>query len=203
MPVGTFVDAFEVRGLLGSGSYGITYKAYDRDLQRKVAIKEYFPSGLAMRGSDATSIEPSTRSETESFEFGLRRFIQEARTLAQFSEPNIVRVLRYLETNGTGYLVMGYEDGRSLAHVVRRLKQLDERQARALAVHILRGLRAVHRKDFLHRDIKPANILVRRDGPPVLLDFGAARLALEQQRTGALTVMLTPGYAPIEQYGSA
>ncbi|MCP5151453.1 MAG: protein kinase [Ectothiorhodospiraceae bacterium] len=196
---GTRVDSFEIQSVLGTGGFGITYKAHDYSLERAVALKEYFPSGLAERGSDRTTIAPRTDDSSDAFEYGLSRFLAEARVLAQFQEPSIVRVSRYLEANGTAYLVMDYEEGQPLGRVLARIGRLSERQATAVLVHICRGLVSVHDKRFLHRDIKPANILVRRSGPPVLLDFGAARLALEQQR-GAVTVLLTPGYAPLEQY---
>ncbi|MGI9335863.1 MAG: serine/threonine-protein kinase [Gammaproteobacteria bacterium] len=198
---GARVGPFEIQSILGCGAYGITYKARDHALERTVAVKEYFPSGLATREEDKATLTAVSSSGRKAFEFGLKRFIREARILARFNEPNIVRVQQYLEANGTGYLVMNYEDGRTLSHLLRRLLRLNEQQARAVAVHMLRGLRALHAKDYLHRDIKPGNILVRRSGPPVLLDFGAARQALEHERHKGLTVMLTPGYAPIEQYG--
>ena len=199
LPSGTQIDSFRIESVLGTGGFGITYRAHDEQLECSVAIKEYFPAGIASRQEGDTSLTPRTERHMETYEYGLKRFLSEARTLAKFHEPSIVRVSRYLEANGTAYLVMDYEEGRSLGEVLRRLKRLNEQQATAVAVHILRGLRAVHQKKFLHRDIKPSNIFVRRSGPPVLLDFGAARMAMEQQ-TGALTIMLTPGYAPIEQY---
>lgn len=196
---GSVIDSFEIRGVLGVGGFGITYEAHDRSLDCRVAIKEYFPSGLAVRAQNHTSLSPATEKNSEAFDYGLKRFLAEARTLAKFQEPNVVRVSRFLEANGTAYLVMDFEDGRPLSDVIARLRRLNEKQAKAVVANILRGLRAVHAKKFLHRDIKPGNILVRRTGPPVLLDFGAARIALEEQ-AGGLTVMLTPGYAPIEQY---
>ena len=199
LPSGARIDSFEIKRVLGTGGFGITYEAYDWSLDCQVAIKEYFPSGLATRGGNHTTISPKTQHSADAFDYGLKRFLAEARTLAKFQEPNVVRVSRFLEANGTAYLVMDYEDGRPLADVIKRLKRLDEKQAKAVVANILKGLQAVHQKRFLHRDIKPANILIRRSGPPVLLDFGAARVALEEQ-AGGLTVMLTPGYAPIEQY---
>ncbi|MCB1743076.1 MAG: protein kinase [Gammaproteobacteria bacterium] len=201
LPPGSVVDSFRVQSVLGIGGFGITYRAYDEHLHRSVALKEYFPSGLAARGDDKTTLGPITQSDAESFEYGLSRFLDEARTLAKFQQPNIVRVNRFLEANNTAYLVMDYEEGKTLDQVIKQYGQLTERQALAVSVHLLRGLREVHEKKFLHRDIKPANILIRRSGPPVLLDFGAARQALEE-RAGGRTVMLTPGYAPLEQYDS-
>ena len=137
---GSRVGPLEIHNILGCGAYGITYKAHDHALERTVAVKEYFPSGLATREGETSTLTPLSSGERKAFEFGLRRFIKEARTLAKFNEPNIVRVQQYLEANGTGYLVMAYEDGRTLAHLLRRLLRLNEQQARAVAVHVLRGL---------------------------------------------------------------
>lgn len=198
---GAVVDNLRIESVLGIGGFGITYKAHDEHLQRPVAVKEYFPSGLATRAADDTTLSPRTRGDSDFYEYGLSRFLDEARTLAKFQHPNIVRVNRFVEANGTAYLVMDFEEGSPLDDVIDRVGQITGQQALALGVHLLRGLRAMHDKRYLHRDIKPANVFVRRKGPPVLLDFGAARQALEQRSAG-MTVMLTPGYAPIEQYDS-
>ena len=200
LPAGTLIDSFEIRRVLGTGGFGITYEAYDRSLQCVVAIKEYFPSGLVSRDSDST-IHPRSSDQTSAFDYGLERFLSEARILAKFQDNSIVRVSRFLEANNTAYLVMEFEDGKALSDVIVRMGRLNEKQAKAVAVHILRGLQAIHAKNFLHRDIKPSNVVIRKKGPPVLLDFGAARMALEHQ-IGAMTVVLTPGYAPIEQYSA-
>ena len=199
---GTHLENYEIKGVLGLGGFGITYMAFDNNLQREVAIKEYLPDGLALRSSDSNTLTPKTTSLLDDFEYGLSRFLDEARTLARFNDPNIVRVTRYLTANGTAYLVMDYEKGESLASYLKRSPELpSEETVRALLIPILKGLRTVHAQDFLHRDIKPANIFLRQEGPPLLLDFGAARQALNSQ-TQALTKMVTPGYAPLEQYHS-
>lgn len=198
---GATVDNYRIDSVLGVGGFGVTYKAFDQQLERTVAVKEYFPSGLAYRAEDGTTLRARTASGEEHYEYGLNRFLDEARTLAKFQHPSIVRVSRFIETNGTAYLVMDFEEGETLEATIIRVGRVDAHQVFALAVHILRGLGAVHDKQYLHRDIKPANVLARHHGPPVLLDFGAARLALEQ-RAQAMTIMLTPGYAPIEQFSS-
>ena len=199
LSAGNYIDSFKIESVIGTGGFGITYRAFDDNLQRTVAIKEYYPAGLAVRAEDATTLSPRTHGDVQAYGYGLQRFLDEARTLAKFDQPNIVRVNRFLQANGTAYLVMDYEQGQPLADVLRRMNRLNHQQAKAVATHILTGLRAMHDKRYLHRDIKPGNVLIRKSGPPVLLDFGAARMALEQQ-TGAMTVMLTPGYAPVEQY---
>jgi serine/threonine protein kinase len=165
-----------------------------------VAIKEYLPSQFAVRQGDST-VTPKTDGDAPAYEYGLKRFLDEARTLAKFREPNIVRVVRYLEAHHTAYLVMDYEDGEPLSAILAREVHLDEARITAIVVPILESLRVVHAKHILHRDIKPANISLRRDGTPVLLDFGSARQALENKSHG-MTGVVTPGYAPIEQYFS-
>jgi hypothetical protein len=199
LPAGTHIDCFEIRTVLGTGGFGITYGAYDNRLERRVAIKEYFPSGLAFRGTNGTTLHLSAQADGDAYEYGLKRFLEEGRVLAKFREPSIVRVTQFLEANGTAYLVMDYEDGEALSTHLERVVTLDETEIRDIVVPILEGLSVVHSKQFLHRDIKPSNIFLRNTGPAVLLDFGAARRALEEQ-SSAMTVMLTPGYAPFEQY---
>ena len=195
---GTRLDAYEIRGVLGTGGFGVTYEAVEPELERRVAIKEYFPESLASRESNGTTVVAD--GDYESYTWGLTRFLDEARTLARFKNLHIVHVNRYLEANGTAYLVMDYEDGHPLSAVLKK-RRVGERAVRKLMVPILKGLRAVHAQNFLHRDIKPGNIFLRRDGPPLLIDFGAARQALQQRAAAAMTVILTPGYAPLEQYG--
>jgi len=200
LPVGTRVESYEIRDVLGVGGFGITYRAFDHDLECDVAIKEYLPSQFAVRHGDST-VTPKTDGDAQAYEYGLRRFLEEARTLAKFREPNIVRVVRYLEAHHTAYLVMDYEAGEPLSAILARESHLDEERIIAVMVPILESLKAVHARNILHRDIKPANICLRRDGTPVLLDFGSARQALEH-KSQTLTGVVTPGYAPIEQYFS-
>ena len=172
------VGQFEIRDVLGSGAYGITYEAYDRALERPAAIKEYFPTALALRQDDRFTVSKRSPELAKVFGWGLKAFIREARTLAAFNEPTLVRVQQYVETNGTGYLAMNYEDGCTLSQVLAQWQRLNQQQARALAVHMLRGLSALHASGYLHRDVSPASIMVRRSGPPVLIDFGTARRTL-------------------------
>ena len=196
---GTVIDSYEVSRVLGVGGFGVTYRAFDRTLQRDVAMKEYLPTGLAIRTPDGTTVSPKSDNDLENYEYGLKRFLDEARTLAKFREPNIVRVIRYLEAHGTAYFIMDYEDGESLSGRLKRVGTMAEDVISAIMLPILGSLKAVHEQGFLHRDIKPGNIYIRKDGSPVLLDFGAARQALGEQ-SRAMTGMVTPGYAPFEQY---
>ncbi len=201
LPAGTLIEGFEIRRVLGTGGFGVTYLGFDTSLQRPVAIKEYCPEGIAVRAEGDTTLAPGDGELEEAYSYGLTRFLDEARTLARFHHPSIVRVHRFLEANGTGYLIMDFEQGHTLWHVLQRNAPLQEKVLLAVLVPLLEGLEVVHAENFLHRDIKPPNVFMREKGPPVLLDFGSARLALE--RKGAeLTVLLTPGYAPLEQYSS-
>ncbi len=200
LPLGTLLLEYQLEGVLGAGGFGITYLARDTHLEKQVAIKEYLPTDLAMRALDGSVVPVATQQEHD-YKWGLERFIQEARTLARFSHPHIVRVNRYFEANGTGYMVMDYEKGESLNQLLRRSAPPDEAGLRAILMPLLDGLQAVHDAGFLHRDIKPSNIFLRETGGPVLIDFGAARAAIGGA-TRSMTAVLTPGYAPLEQYAS-
>ena len=199
LPAGAMLQEYRIERMLGAGGFGITYLARDSNLDKLVAIKEYLPSELATRATDG-SVQPLSTGREEDYRWGLDRFLQEARTLGKFGHPNIVRVLRYFEANATACMVMEYERGDSLKALFDRLPPT-EPVLRRLLDPLLDGLAAVHSAGFLHRDIKPDNILVRADGTPVLIDFGAARNALGAE-TRALTAILTPGFAPLEQYSS-
>ncbi len=193
---------YEILSVLGAGGFGITYKARDHLLQSDVAIKEYLPLDLALRNKNGTTVIPRTNTQRQDYEWGLERFLDEARTLSRFkTQVNIVRVESFLPANGTAYMVMQYEEGESLEEYLNRLGVLDEEQLKGIMFPILDGLRAIHAEGFLHRDIKPANIYLRKNGTPILLDFGAARQALGNH-SQSITGILTAGYAPFEQYST-
>jgi len=200
LALGTLLQEYRLDSVLGAGAFGMTYLAWDTHLEKKVAIKEYLPTDIAVRALDG-SVLPITSDSTHDYRWGLDRFLLEARTLARFSHPNIVRVNRYFESHGTACVVMDYEDGESLAQVLKANPNPSEEQLLKLTLPLLDGLFAVHDAGFLHRDIKPANVFIRKSGSPVLLDFGAARQALGGA-TKSLTAVLTPGYAPLEQYST-
>lgn len=192
---------YQIESVLGHGGFGITYLARDTALGALVAIKEYLPHEIATRGGDKTQILPHpSREAVRDYHWGLKNFVKEARALAHFKHPNIVRVLRFLEANGTAYMVMEYEKGASLGEYLKRHgPRLDEQTMLRIFIPILNGLNAVHEAGMLHLDIKPENIYLRSDGNPMLIDFGSVRQAISGaghlQRTA-----LTHGYAPIEQY---
>jgi serine/threonine protein kinase/HAMP domain-containing protein len=219
LPQGYRLHEYRIDDVLGQGSFGITYLATDVNLDTKVAIKEYLPAELAIRTTDST-VRPRSIDVASTLLDGLDQFLIEARTLATFRHGNIVRVARFFEANRTAYMVMDYERGLPLTNWwAEQWRAAQERQQVAdgaptsqtptsgiteadlvmLLNPLLDGLALVHRTGVLHRDIKPGNICVREsDGSFVLLDFGAARPA-----TGDLPDapnMLTPGYAPLEQY---
>jgi serine/threonine protein kinase len=198
LPRGYALHEYQIEQTLGIGGFGLTYLATDSNLNLKVAIKEYLPGDLAQRGEDQ-SVRPKAESAFESFKWGLSRFLDESRTLASFRHPNIVRVLRFFEANRTAYMVMEFVSGQPLGEWIRSRRPLAQGAVMAIAGPLLDGLEVVHRAGYLHRDIKPSNIFIRDDGSPVLLDFGSARSASSGNE---LTAIVTPGYAPIEQYHS-
>lgn len=200
LPVGTRVAEFEIRALIGEGGFGIVYLAYDTQLGRNVALKEYMPSALATRSHRAEVTVRSERHE-ETFRAGLKSFVNEARLLAQFDHHSLVKVYRFWEANRTAYMVMPYYEGDTLRDALRaRPTPPDEAWLRALLTSLISALDVMHRAQCYHRDIAPDNILLLKDsGRPLLLDFGAARRVIGDM-TQALTVILKPGYAPIEQY---
>ena len=191
---------YTLERVLGQGGFGITYLARDTNLDQAVAIKEYLPVDVATRRADAT-VRARTDDQHERYRWGLERFIREARTLARFDHPNIVRVHSVFEFNDTAYMVMRFEEGENFAALLERRRTLPEAELLRVLLPILDGLELVHNAGFIHRDIKPDNIHIRADGSPVLLDFGSARLALGHART--VTILVAPGYAPFEQYYSS
>ena len=200
LPPGFRLGAYHVAQVLGVGGFGVTYLCEHTGLAVQVAVKEYLPNEIAVR--DGTEVHPKSAGDREGFEWGLSRFLDEARTLARFEHPNVVRVRDCFEANNTAYIVMDYEDGEPLDALLRRHGTLTEAQLHRVLLPVVDGLRQVHAAGFLHRDIKPANIFVRRsDESPVLLDFGSARQALGR-RSRSVTAIASAGYSPPEQYES-
>lgn len=200
LPVGSRLGEFEINGVVGQGGFGIVYLAWDHTLDRKVALKEYLPESLASRDSTGTVRLRSERN-AETFAAGLRSFINEAKLLAQFDHPSLVKVFRFWEANGTAYMVMPFYEGTTLKEKLSSMGQPpDEIWLTRMLDSLTQALMVMHGAHCYHRDIAPDNvILLKGSETPVLLDFGAARRVITDM-TQAITVILKPGYAPIEQY---
>lgn len=202
LPPGTRLGEFEIEGVLGQGGFSVVYVAADHSLGRRVALKEYIPAPLASRAIDSQQVQPKSQDEGETFALGLRSFVNEAKLLARFDHPALVKVYRFWEANGTAYMVMPLYAGQTLA---RRLRDLPappgEAWLRELLDPLTDALAAMHAEHCFHRDVAPDNILLLsgEGDRPLLLDFGAARQVIGDA-TQALTAILKPGYAPIEQY---
>lgn len=198
LPPGSRMGEFEIIGLVGEGGFGIVYLAHDHSLQRRVALKEYMPASLAARNPDG-SISVRSQLHLEAFSAGRSSFVNEARLLAQFDHPALVKVFRFWEANGTAYMVMPLYVGKTLRQVLQERQHLDEIWIRRFLAPVLDALDVIHRDNCFHRDISPDNLLVLPNDKPVLLDFGAARRVIGDM-TQALTVFVKHSYAPIEQY---
>ena len=201
LPQGYRLQEYELVRVLGFGGFGMTYLGFDHNLDKGVAIKEYLPADIATRTAD-NCVAAQASHFRDDFKWGLERFLDEARTLARFDHRHIIKVFRFFKAHGTAYIVMEYAEGETLSEFLKRRKTLGEADLKAILFPILDGLEEVHGADFLHRDVKPGNIIIRdEDRSPVLLDFGAARQAIGA-RSRSVTSIVTPGYAPIEQYSS-
>ena len=198
--MGTQLQHYVIGEKLGQGGFGITYRGFDLKLRMKVAIKEYYPSDFVGRSSDQKALVLLSRENGELFDYGLKVFIGEARTLAQLQHPNVVRVLNLFALNGTAYLVMDYYEGETLYDYLARQpgKKLPWQQTLDLLLPVLDGLQAVHDRGFMHRDVKPRNLYRTCQGQTILLDFGAARQVIgDHSRSLAI---YTSGYAAYEQH---
>ncbi len=200
LPIGTSLGEFEIMRILGEGGFGIVYLAQDHMLQRPVAVKEYMPATLSERGDGVAVVVTDTRNQAV-FDAGLTSFINEARLLAHFDHPSLVKVHRFWKANGTAYMVMPFYEGTTLKDALKaRGTAPDQRWLMAMLAPLTEALAVLHAERCFHRDIAPDNILLLAgSGKPLLLDFGAARLVIGDA-TQALTAILKPGYAPVEQY---
>lgn len=191
---------YQVSKVLGQGGFGITYQGLDTKLNRAVAVKEFFPEGCWRKG---TTVVSAGRWDKSSYTNAKKRFLHEGRTLGQFNHPGIVRVYYYFEENNTAYMVMEYLQGKTLGELLEfRGGKLPQADALKYIQIIGQALDIVHQSQMLHQDIKPDNIMLTEDNRAVLIDFGAAR-DFAGHSTTRFTTMLTPGYAPLEQYGQS
>ncbi len=184
---------------IGGGGFSLVYLAFDANGQ-PVAIKEYLPGGVVRRGELGTVV-PLSSDMQGSFRYGMKCFFEEGRSLAGIRHPNVVRVVNFFRANDTVYMVMKYEQGKTLQrHITALNEPMRETFLRSVFIQLLNGLREVHANKILHLDIKPSNIYIRADGSPLLIDFGAARQALTEDLF-TVSPMYTPGFAAPEQYG--
>ena len=199
LPVGTRLGEFQITGLIGVSAFGNVYLAQDYSLGRTVALKEFMPQTLAIRQADGLSVGARSARHAEAFSAGLISFINEARLLARFDHPSLVKVHRFWEANGTAYMAMPFHEGQTLTQALRdKGAPPTEQWLKELLAPLLDVLQVIHAQDCFHLDIAPDNILLLKDGRPVLLDFGAARHVISDARNPGGT--LKAGYAPIEQY---
>ena len=163
LPAGTRLGEYEIESVLGAGGFGITYRAYDANLKKIVALKEYLPSEIATRTHTRT-VMPTSPANQADYKWGLERFLDEARTLARFDHPHLNKVHRYFEAHGTAYLVLEYIEGEPLSVLLRQHQALRQGEVKRLLANVLSGLEAVHAAGYVHRDLKPGNLMVQSDG---------------------------------------
>ena len=199
LPSGFHIGDYVIDRRIGGGGFSMVYLAFDMD-GKTVAIKEYLPDGMVKR-LEFGKVAPSSDDKEKSFRHGMKYFFDEGRTLANMRHPNVVEVVNFFRANDTVYMVMKYEQGKTLQRHIYEMKEEPMREGfvRSVFIQLLNGLREVHAQRLLHFDIKPSNIYIRQDGSPVLIDFGAARQTLTAEGT-KLPPMYTPGFASPEHH---
>ncbi len=202
-PRTVLVEKYVLGRVLGQGGFGITYLAWDLLLNRKLAIKEYFPREICSRGRNDRTVQPLSQSSLDDFQYGMSKFVEEGQNLARFRDyPGIVSLLEFFEANSTAYIVMAYMEGMTFKQYLENHGgKIGFDAARAILDPVMDALREVHRVGMLHRDISPDNIYLNTDHQVKILDFGSTRYAMKEQSHG-LTVIFKPGYAPLEQYAT-
>lgn len=199
LPAGTVLEEFEILDIIGQGGFGIVYRAFDRTLEREVALKEYMPLGFAVRETGSTVVKSIQHLDT--FEAGMRSFINEAKLLAKFRHPSLLSVHRFFEANNTAYMAMELYENPTLKEYLEKLPEPpSENWLKSLLKNLLDALTVIHAENCYHRDISPDNILILKKDEPLLLDFGAARHVI-QDKSHIPTTIFKVGYAPIEQCG--
>lgn len=199
LPIGTGLGEYTIEAVLGAGGFGITYRALDTRLDTPVALKEYFPASLAYR-VDGTTVASRPDGTVGGYDWGMEKFLHEATALARLQHSNIVGVRRLFRANATAYMVLDYIEGPSLKDWRKTLRRKPQQaELDQLLIPLLNALELVHRKGLLHRDIAPKNVMISPPFTPILIDFGAAR-QLVASHSQTFAALLTPGYAPFEQY---
>ncbi|HTT13081.1 MAG TPA: serine/threonine-protein kinase [Burkholderiaceae bacterium] len=203
LPAGYLLREFRIERVVGEGGFSVVYLATDTRLERQVAIKEYMPTALATRNPDLSVHVRSSAQHREAFDAGLRSFINEAKLLARFEHRALVKVHQFWQEKGTAYMVMPFYSGPTLKAWSRQHPEpIDPAWLEQFLRLVMDALETLHKENCLHRDVAPDNILVLNERSPLLLDFGAARRVIGDM-TQALTVILKPGFAPIEQYAES
>ncbi len=202
LPVGAMVQEYRIIETLGIGSFGIVYKAENKYFSEIVALKEFLPSDLACRKEGDYRVLPLSSDNEQAFQWARHKFLQEAKTLRELGSPdqhpNIVRVRQFIEANDTAYMVMDFEKGQPLSKRIEGQEPLGEEELRSILDALLDGLARLHGANVWHRDIKPSNILIRPDGSPVLIDFGAARKDVSGEAKSIMAIF-SPAFAAPEQ----
>jgi serine/threonine protein kinase len=197
LPQGTVLDRYRIDSLIAAGGFGITYFGHHVTLGNPLAIKEHFPRQLAFREVTSSEIRPT---DPDTYAWALDRFVKEGKTLARCRHPGVVTVADVFTANGTAYMVLGYEEGRSLKDWLARLGRTPtQSDLDRILAPLLDALAFVHAQGLLHRDIAPDNIIIRDDGSPCLIDFGAARQAVAE-RSAIMSAIVKSGFSPPEQY---
>ncbi|MCM1578464.1 MAG: serine/threonine protein kinase, partial [Ruminococcus sp.] len=201
LPIGAKLnDKILIGRVIGKGGFGITYLGYDMRMERIICVKEYYPNGIAYRATGRTEISVNDPKSKEAFDSGAEKFYAEAQMVAQFNgNPNIVSVYDYFKANNTVYLIMEFIKGVTLKNYIKKHGRLTDGQALFVMDKIAAALSITHSAGVLHRDISPDNIMICGDGKVKLIDFGAARQIMAESSSN-LTVVMKPGYTPIEQY---
>ena len=197
---GTLLNRRYVIGkVIGTGGFGITYLGYDTQCEKVIAVKEYYPHGVAVRADNGLTLEPLGSANTESYHKGIERFLRECNYIATFEKASdIMGVYDVFEENGTAYYVMEYFNGMTLKSYTDKYGRISAGQAICIAEHISTAFEVIHRGGVIHRDVSPDNIMLCRNGSVKLIDFGAARAVSEDDN--GLSVMLKQGFTPLEQY---
>ena len=192
-------DRYVIGRVIGSGAFGITYLAYDTELEKTVAVKEYYPRNVAIRAADNVTIEPLTSLQTAEFERGRERFENEAEILSKLNgETDVIKIFNTFRQNGTIYYIMEYVHGMNMTEYTQKYGKISEAQALYAALCIASAFRCIHSRSIIHRDLSPSNVMITLDGKVKLVDFGNARPFCDGENS--MTVALKHGYAPLEQY---
>lgn len=200
LTAGTVLDDRYVIGrVIGSGGFGITYLAYDTELEKSVAIKEYYPKNVAVRGADNVTLEPLSSVQAAEFELGREKFEREAELLSELkNETDVINIYNTFSQNGTVYYVMEYVHGVTLSEYTQKNGKMSEEQALHTALSIASAFKCIHSRNIIHRDLSPNNVMITVDGKVKLVDFGNARPFVSGENS--MTVAVKHGYAPLEQY---